>query len=480
MGVVLAYLLSLVLLVTDVVCLLLAIDVWSAGMILLFFLTGKFPIFQSQDDMEALVEIATIIGYKQMEKIATLHSQSLFYYVFRRAIAMSQQYYIGRTFITNLPTIKRDGMPWQDFVERQTPDLRVPRPADPRFYPYHSRSEPAVTRIPIAPSHQDFSSSQSSHGRNNDSRPPRTLTSPSTAATSSSRQLQVPMSAPPSTSSRRLPRTLNKTVTVSSPPPPSANSRSRQPHNAVASSSRAPASSPSIDPEQAAYEDDIDNALDLLKKLMNPDSTKRITPRDALYHPFLREYRYIQTQSELHSGAPSSSLPSSVTTASPATVTANGASGRRGRGAASRREEDSEGEGEENNEDGDDEEGGVEGTWLAISDDEFFPHPPGEGVCAAWHFEDEDTGSLYVKIRVPAPPSSAGSGSSSSRTGLSRKGRKRMRGDGDEDGEADDVELRRTETKMKRLDAGEGMAIGRMPCEYHRNLPEFARGVGVS
>lgn len=49
-------------------------------MILLFFLTGKFPIFQSQDDMEALVEIATIIGYKQMEKVATLHSQSIFYY----------------------------------------------------------------------------------------------------------------------------------------------------------------------------------------------------------------------------------------------------------------------------------------------------------------------------------------------------------------------------------------------------------------
>lgn len=78
MGVVLAYLPSLVLLVTDVVCFLLAIDVWSAGMILLFFLTGKFPIFQSQDDMEALVEIATIIGYKQMEKVATLHSQSYF------------------------------------------------------------------------------------------------------------------------------------------------------------------------------------------------------------------------------------------------------------------------------------------------------------------------------------------------------------------------------------------------------------------
>ena len=53
----------------------LAIDVWSAGMILLFFLTKKFPIFNSNDDTEALIEIATIIGRRKMEKTATLHSK---------------------------------------------------------------------------------------------------------------------------------------------------------------------------------------------------------------------------------------------------------------------------------------------------------------------------------------------------------------------------------------------------------------------
>ena len=51
-----------------------AIDVWAAGMILLFFLTEKFPLFQSNDDTEALMEIASIIGKKRMEKAATLHS----------------------------------------------------------------------------------------------------------------------------------------------------------------------------------------------------------------------------------------------------------------------------------------------------------------------------------------------------------------------------------------------------------------------
>jgi cell division control protein 7 len=50
-----------------------AIDVWAAGMILAFFLTGKFPLFNSSDDVEALMEIACIIGRKKMEKVATLH-----------------------------------------------------------------------------------------------------------------------------------------------------------------------------------------------------------------------------------------------------------------------------------------------------------------------------------------------------------------------------------------------------------------------
>lgn len=51
-----------------------AIDVWSAGIILLFFLTRKFPLFQSNDDVEALMELSTILGRKGMERTATLHS----------------------------------------------------------------------------------------------------------------------------------------------------------------------------------------------------------------------------------------------------------------------------------------------------------------------------------------------------------------------------------------------------------------------
>jgi serine/threonine protein kinase len=61
----------------DQMRLFLAIDMWSAGMILLFFLTGKFPLFQSNDDAEALLEIACIIGRRRMEKAATLHCERL-------------------------------------------------------------------------------------------------------------------------------------------------------------------------------------------------------------------------------------------------------------------------------------------------------------------------------------------------------------------------------------------------------------------
>jgi len=55
---------------------------WAVGMILLFFLTRKFPLFQSNDDVEALMEIAVIIGRRKMERAAMLHSQSLLFVPF--------------------------------------------------------------------------------------------------------------------------------------------------------------------------------------------------------------------------------------------------------------------------------------------------------------------------------------------------------------------------------------------------------------
>jgi cell division control protein 7 len=52
-----------------------AIDIWSAGVMLMSILAHKFPIFNSADDIEALMEIAAIFGRKQMERCAFLHSE---------------------------------------------------------------------------------------------------------------------------------------------------------------------------------------------------------------------------------------------------------------------------------------------------------------------------------------------------------------------------------------------------------------------
>ncbi|GAA6061705.1 hypothetical protein JCM10212_004937 [Sporobolomyces blumeae] len=53
-----------------------ALDVWSVGIILLCFLTRRFPFFNSNDDSEALAEIAAIFGKKKMERCAALHNRT--------------------------------------------------------------------------------------------------------------------------------------------------------------------------------------------------------------------------------------------------------------------------------------------------------------------------------------------------------------------------------------------------------------------
>ncbi|KAF7339608.1 Kinase-like protein [Mycena sanguinolenta] len=105
-----------------------AIDVWAVGTILLFFLTGKFPLFQCADDNEALMEIACILGKKKMEKTAMLHS---------------------RTFATNVPSITEIGISWNAFVTKQNPDLYTPPSSS---YPTHTATTTTADSLPPASS----------------------------------------------------------------------------------------------------------------------------------------------------------------------------------------------------------------------------------------------------------------------------------------------------------------------------------------
>lgn len=53
------------------------IDIWSAGVIGLSLLARKFPLFNSPDDIDALIEIILIFGMEKLQKCAELHGCGL-------------------------------------------------------------------------------------------------------------------------------------------------------------------------------------------------------------------------------------------------------------------------------------------------------------------------------------------------------------------------------------------------------------------
>lgn len=53
------------------------IDIWSAGIICLSLLARKFPLFNSPDDIDAIVEILLIFGVEKLQKCAELHGCGL-------------------------------------------------------------------------------------------------------------------------------------------------------------------------------------------------------------------------------------------------------------------------------------------------------------------------------------------------------------------------------------------------------------------
>jgi cell division control protein 7 len=85
------------------------IDVWSAGVILLTILSRRFPFFNSVDDVEAMIEIATIFGQKRMQQTAFLH---------------------GCVFETNIPTIGKSGFSFEAIIQWSRDQPKVPLPEE--------------------------------------------------------------------------------------------------------------------------------------------------------------------------------------------------------------------------------------------------------------------------------------------------------------------------------------------------------------
>jgi cell division control protein 7 len=72
-----------------------SIDMWSAGVVLLTLLTRRFPFFHSADDIDALLEITTIVGRKRMKETALQH---------------------GQVFETNVPSYSENGHTFEKIV----------------------------------------------------------------------------------------------------------------------------------------------------------------------------------------------------------------------------------------------------------------------------------------------------------------------------------------------------------------------------
>lgn len=72
-----------------------SIDIWSAGVILLTILARRFPFFHSADDIDAVIELATVFGRNRMKLCALLH---------------------GQVFECNLPTITDNGYTMEKII----------------------------------------------------------------------------------------------------------------------------------------------------------------------------------------------------------------------------------------------------------------------------------------------------------------------------------------------------------------------------
>jgi cell division control protein 7 len=82
-----------------------ALDIWSAGIVLLAFLTKRFPMFNSNDDTEALLELMVIFGRKKINQAAILHN---------------------RVLHCNVPFAQPEGFRLSDFILQLNPGLLDP------------------------------------------------------------------------------------------------------------------------------------------------------------------------------------------------------------------------------------------------------------------------------------------------------------------------------------------------------------------
>ncbi|KAF8936265.1 hypothetical protein BGZ58_004403 [Dissophora ornata] len=218
------------------VCQTVALDIWSVGVILIAFLTGRFPFFNSDHEVEALLEIAVLFGQREMKKVAAT---------------------FDRTFVTNLPSIKEHPMS----ITRICWSLHPKRFAPPEGYVSKSSSRPSAPVPPKIP----------------------TASAPAQSQGLSLHQILMPQQGDLG---------IDKSTATTSETD-GAGENDKNP-NVISKENTAERKTNDGEAKKPVVvgtdsQEDLEQAVSLLERLLTLDPTKRITAEEALKHPFLAE-----------------------------------------------------------------------------------------------------------------------------------------------------------------------------------------------
>ncbi|KAJ6230771.1 cell division cycle 7-related protein kinase [Anaeramoeba flamelloides] len=67
-----------------------SIDIWSAGVMLLSFLSGRYPFFHPEDDLTALAELIALFGTKRIERIGKMLDRNLYYDKIQKGVPLKK------------------------------------------------------------------------------------------------------------------------------------------------------------------------------------------------------------------------------------------------------------------------------------------------------------------------------------------------------------------------------------------------------
>ncbi|KAF9922858.1 hypothetical protein FBU30_007001 [Linnemannia zychae] len=258
-----------------------ALDIWSVGVILLCFLSGRFPFFHSDDDLEALLEIAVVFGQREMAAVAATFNRT-----FVTNIPAIKDYGVSRSRICRIMNPTRFGKPDQRHSQSSTSTSKSTQPAD--LLKYNST---IVSGMQKTSNHEAPQKIISQTASSRDKQPESQHQSDSRSRVRNDLltrgQNQNRDSFTDATAALSRPEDGTALTNPDKKSDISSNSQITEKLSLLEIEAMFTKSRSSI--VGTEKEEDFLDAISLLDKLLTLDPTKRITARQALKHRFLAE-----------------------------------------------------------------------------------------------------------------------------------------------------------------------------------------------